>query len=122
MPGAVDAAVAAAGGADAADADSVLSEDANTVTLIPRGAAGNIVRLREDEVKLSVCDAEGHEVGTSSVVISENASVHMEFRLSDPAVRQAVIAVFARDKLVKRWTSRKPVCTYYDGFNPLNAL
>ena len=109
MPGAVDAAVAAAGGAYAADADGVLFEDANTVTMIARGAAGNIVQLREDEVRLSVCDAEGRAVGVSSVVIREDASVLMEFRLTDSGVRQPVLTVYVRGAGLKCWTSRRLV-------------
>jgi hypothetical protein len=109
MPGAVDAAAAAAGGADAADADGVLLEDANTVTLIARGAAGNIVQLREDEVRLSVCDAEGRAVGVCSVAIREDASVHMKFRLTDSAVRQPVLTVYVRGAGLKCWTSRRLV-------------
>jgi hypothetical protein len=76
------------------------------VTLIARGAAGNIVQLREDEVKLSVCDAEGREVGASSVAIREDASVHMEFRLTDSAVRQPLLTVYVRGAGLKCWTSR----------------
>jgi hypothetical protein len=109
MPCAVDVAVAAAGGADAASADGVQLEDANTVTLIPRGAAGNIVQLREDEVRLSVCDAEGRAVGVSSVAICEDASVHMKFRLTDSAVRQPVLTVYVRGAGLKCWTSRRLV-------------
>jgi hypothetical protein len=81
-------------------------EDVNTVTLIARGAAGNIVQLREDEVRLSVCDYEGREVGVSSVVIREDASVHMKFRLTDSAVRQPVLTVYVRGAGLKCWTSR----------------
>jgi hypothetical protein len=108
MPGVVDAAVAAAGGADALD-EGVLFDDANTVTLIPRGAAGNIVQLRKDEVRLSVCDAEGRDVGTSTVAIRDDASVHMEFRLTYSDVTQPVLTVYVRSAGLKCWTSRRLV-------------
>jgi hypothetical protein len=84
-------------------------EDANTVTLIARGAAGNIVQLREDEVRLSVCDVEGRTVGVSSVVIREDASALMKFRLTDLAVRQPVLTVYVRGAGLKCWTSRRLV-------------
>ncbi len=57
-------------------------------------------------MRLSVCDAEGREVGTSSVVIREDASVHMEFGINEPVAQPAIsVAVFVRGKLMKRWTS-----------------
>lgn len=124
MPTVVDASAVAAGGVDAAADASVFTEDVNTVTLIPRGAAGNIVRLRDDEVKLRVCDAEGREVGISSVAVYEDGSVHMQFRIDDPKVREAVITVTVRGAVLKWWTSQKsmpspigvsaPVCVHCD--------
>ena len=82
----------------------MLFEDANTVTLIPRGANGNIVQLCECEVKLTVCDADGHSVGSSSVAINDDSSVVMTF--GNLTMPQPVLTVYVRNKALQRWTSR----------------
>ena len=109
IPAVVDEAVAAAGGADAVAEEGVPVDTVKTIKLIPRGAAGNIVQLREDEVRLSVCDAEGREVGTSTVAVHEDYSVNMDFSISDMSVTQPVFTVFVRDNIIMRWTSRRLV-------------